>query len=234
MLFSEKGVIMKKLWILLLTLSLIFCFASCGGASDCDGAHKDSDGDGLCDVCGEDVGSSPAPLDGLKLIEDGFCNFHFVVASGLGSDIHIQLDSIVKGLKTIGLYTDVYTDTKSNEIECEVLIGNVQSRGEEYFYDVHTLGKEGYVIKRIGTKVIVNADALDSLSFAVEAFTKKVLGFEEGKTSELKADYVILSVGYTPAPVAEKAKNVHIIGDAKAVGNLRTVIWNAWDVAMKI
>ena len=57
---------------------------------------------------------------------------------------------------------------------------------------------------------------------------------KEGKTSTIKADSVILSVGYTPTPVAEKAKNVHIIGDAKAVGNLRTVIWNAWDVAMKI
>jgi 2-enoate reductase len=43
---------------------------------------------------------------------------------------------------------------------------------------------------------------------------------------------VILSVGYNPAPVA--TKGVHVIGDAKAVGNLRTVIWGAWDVAMKL
>jgi 2-enoate reductase len=45
---------------------------------------------------------------------------------------------------------------------------------------------------------------------------------------------VILSVGYRPAPLAEKAKHVHIIGDAKAVGNLRSVIWGAWDTCMKI
>ena len=32
----------------------------------------------------------------------------------------------------------------------------------------------------------------------------------------------------------EKAKHVHVIGDAKQVGNLRTVIWSAWDVAMKL
>ena len=31
-----------------------------------------------------------------------------------------------------------------------------------------------------------------------------------------------------------KAKNVHIVGDANKVGNLRTVIWGAWDVCMKI
>jgi 2-enoate reductase len=27
---------------------------------------------------------------------------------------------------------------------------------------------------------------------------------------------------------------VHVIGDAASVGNLRTVIWGAWDVAMKL
>ena len=56
----------------------------------------------------------------------------------------------------------------------------------------------------------------------------------EGKEFKLEADSVIMSVGYNPAPIAEKSKHVHIIGDAKAVGNLRTVIWGAWDVAMKI
>jgi 2-enoate reductase len=35
-----------------------------------------------------------------------------------------------------------------------------------------------------------------------------------------------------PAPLA--TKKVHVIGDANGVGNLRTVIWGAWDVAMKI
>ena len=34
--------------------------------------------------------------------------------------------------------------------------------------------------------------------------------------------------------MAKKKKNVYVIGDAKAVGNLRTVIWNAWDVCMKL
>jgi 2-enoate reductase len=43
-----------------------------------------------------------------------------------------------------------------------------------------------------------------------------------------------MSVGYVPAPIAEKKKHVHIIGDANQVGNLRTVIWGAWDVCMKI
>ncbi len=57
---------------------------------------------------------------------------------------------------------------------------------------------------------------------------------KDGKTETIPADSVILSVGYKPAPIAQKSKHVHIIGDAQKVGNLRTVIWGAWDVAMKL
>ena len=57
---------------------------------------------------------------------------------------------------------------------------------------------------------------------------------KSGKEFKIAADNVILSVGYIPTPLAEKRKHVHVIGDAKKVGNLRTVIWNAWDVAMKL
>ena len=32
----------------------------------------------------------------------------------------------------------------------------------------------------------------------------------------------------------EVGQNVIIVGDCKKVGNLRTVIWGAWDVAMKL
>jgi len=57
---------------------------------------------------------------------------------------------------------------------------------------------------------------------------------KDGVPFEIPADSVILSVGYKPAPVAPKAKHVHVIGDANQVGNLRTVIWGAWDVCMKL
>ena len=61
-----------------------------------------------------------------------------------------------------------------------------------------------------------------------------VVADKDGKIFEIPADSVILSVGYKPMPLAEKSKHVHIIGDANKVGNLRTVIWGAWDVCMKI
>ena len=34
--------------------------------------------------------------------------------------------------------------------------------------------------------------------------------------------------------IAKKGGKVHIVGDAHKVGNLRTVIWQAWDIAMKL
>ena len=57
---------------------------------------------------------------------------------------------------------------------------------------------------------------------------------KEGKSFDVAADSVILSVGYNPAPLAKKGGRVHVIGDAAKVGNLRTVIWGAWDVCMKL
>ena len=57
---------------------------------------------------------------------------------------------------------------------------------------------------------------------------------KEGKEFDIEGDSVILSVGYIPEPVAPKGKNVHLVGDCNGVGNLRTVIWRAWDVAMKL
>ena len=57
---------------------------------------------------------------------------------------------------------------------------------------------------------------------------------KDGNVIKVAADSVIMSVGYNPAPVVNKGRHVHVIGDADKVGNLRTVIWGAWDVAMKL
>ena len=57
---------------------------------------------------------------------------------------------------------------------------------------------------------------------------------KEGRSFKIEADNVILSTGYRSAPLVSKGKNIHVVGDAKKVGNLRTVIWQAWDVCMKL
>ena len=59
---------------------------------------------------------------------------------------------------------------------------------------------------------------------------------KNGMEFKIDADSVILSAGYKPLPLEHnpKDKHIHVIGDANKVGNLRTVIWGAWDVCMKL
>ncbi len=61
-----------------------------------------------------------------------------------------------------------------------------------------------------------------------------VIQTKQGK-QELPCDSVVLSVGYTPDKTLQKRdRHVHILGDAQKVGNLKTAIWSAYDLALKI
>lgn len=57
---------------------------------------------------------------------------------------------------------------------------------------------------------------------------------KDGKTKKIKTDTVILSIGYNPNPLTKKGRHIHIVGDALKVGNLRTVVWRAWEIATKL
>ncbi len=56
----------------------------------------------------------------------------------------------------------------------------------------------------------------------------------EGKDIEIACDDVISSAGYIANPLTKSSSNVHLVGDCLQVGNLRTVVWRAYEVAMKI
>ena len=124
--------------------------------------------------------------------------------------------------------------------------------GCEIAYDLYLQGKKPTIVEMKNDLIAVTGICLANTSFLrdffkankvpvhLETSLKEVLedgvmvAGKDGKTFKIDADSVILSVGYNPAPVAPKGKNVHVIGDASKVGNLRTVIWQAWDVAMKL
>ncbi len=60
---------------------------------------------------------------------------------------------------------------------------------------------------------------------------------KEGKELEIACDYVISSAGYIPDPVIkenDRTSNMDYVGDCKKVGNLRSVIWRAYEVAMRL
>ena len=57
---------------------------------------------------------------------------------------------------------------------------------------------------------------------------------KEGKEVEIACDSVISSAGYIPNPLQGNGKGVQLVGDCLKVGNLRSVIWSAYEAAMKV
>ena len=57
---------------------------------------------------------------------------------------------------------------------------------------------------------------------------------KDGNEVEIACDSVISSAGYVSNPLVKGGGNVYLVGDCLQVGNLRTVIWRAYEVAMKI
>lgn len=124
--------------------------------------------------------------------------------------------------------------------------------GSEIAYDLELKGKHPVIVEAMNDIITTKAVSLANSSFLRDYFKwKKVPLMLESKVTEIAdgyvtvvgkdgaarkvaADSVIYSVGYYSAPLAPASKNVHVIGDAAHVGNLRTVIWGAWDVATKI
>jgi len=124
--------------------------------------------------------------------------------------------------------------------------------GCEIAYDLYLQGKHPTIIEMKNDLIVSDKICLANTSYLRDFFTlNKVPAFLETRTNEISnnsvtvtdkngatsvipCDSVIVSVGYKPAPIASKGKHIHIVGDASKVGNLRTVIWQAWDIAMKI
>ena len=123
--------------------------------------------------------------------------------------------------------------------------------GCEIAYDLSLKGKKPSIVEMKNDLIAVQGVCLANSSYLREYFElhktpvyletavkeirdNEVVVVKEGKEITIPCSKAILSVGYVPAPGFEKSKHVHLVGDCVSVGNLRTVIWRAWDVAMKI
>ena len=139
------------------------------------------------------------------------------------------------------------------EVGEKVVIVGGGLTGCEIAYDLYLKGKKPVIIEAQDDLITTKGICLANTSYLRDFFkTNNVPVYLETRISaigdngvvaediktekrfDIDADSVILSVGYNPAPIAKKGSHVHIIGDANKVGNLRTVIWQAWDVAMKL
>ncbi len=57
---------------------------------------------------------------------------------------------------------------------------------------------------------------------------------KDSEEIRIACDSVISSVGYIPSPLVKEGPKVRLVGDCKNIGNLRSVIWPAYEAAMKI
>ena len=82
--------------------------------------------------------------------------------------------------------------------------------------------------------------ALNGTKVHLESTLEKVedgsvtIRIKDGSSVDIPCDSVISSVGYVPTPLTKGSGRVHLVGDCLKVGNLRSVIWRAYEVAMKI
>ena len=124
--------------------------------------------------------------------------------------------------------------------------------GCEIAYELYLQGKKPEIVEMQDDLIVTKGICLANTSYLRDFFkTNQVpvhlecglvsvdedgvtLRDKNGETFKVACDSVVLSIGYNPAPLAKKGRHVHIVGDASSVGNLRTVIWGAWDVAMKL
>ena len=141
---------------------------------------------------------------------------------------------------------------EKKEVGQKVVIIGGGLTGCEIAYDLYLKGKEPTIIEAQQDLIVSKGVCLANSSYLRDFFEANkvpvyletsvskindnnvIVKDKEGKEATIDTDSVIISVGYVPAPITEKKRHVHIIGDAKEVGNLRTVIWGAWDICMKI
>ena len=184
------------------------------------------------------LGTEVKSLDALHADE-------IVVATG-ATPVSLPVPGAEKGIQAVD-----YLLGKRPVGEKVVIVGGGLT-GCEIAYDLYLQGKQPTIVEMKDDLIAVSGVCLANSSYLRDFFkTNRVPVYletslgeirdgavtvtrKDGARQELPADSVILSVGYRPAPLAAKGRHVHIVGDARKVGNLRTVIWRAWDVCMKL
>ena len=168
-----------------------------------------------------------------------------IIATG-STPNRIPVPGIDKGIQAID-----FLRGKQEVGENVTIIGGGLT-GCEIAYELYLQGKKPTIVEMLDDLITTPGICLANTSFLRDFFAANnvpvhletrlgeihddgvTVTDRDGKTFKIAADSVILSTGYRSAPLAAKGKHIHIVGDASKVGNLRTVIWQAWDVAMKL
>lgn len=147
--------------------------------------------------------------------------------------------------------TDYLTGTPVGETTA-VIGGGLT--GCEIAYELYLQGHKPIIVEMKEDLVAQNGVCLANSSYLREFFAWKkvpvylntslkevkdhsiIVTDKAGNKTEIPCDSVISSAGYLPTPLYHdpKKKNVYVIGDCNHIGNLRSVIWGAYEAAMKI
>ncbi len=168
-----------------------------------------------------------------------------IIATGAVAN-RIPVPGIDKGIQAIDFLLG-----KASVGENVTIIGGGLT-GCEIAYELYLQGKKPTIVEMQDDLITLKGVCLANTSFLRDFFaTNKVpvhletklskieddgvvVVDKDGKSFKIAADSVVLSTGYRSAPLAPKGGHVHVVGDAASVGNLRTVIWGAWDICMKL
>ena len=168
-----------------------------------------------------------------------------IIATGSKAN-RIPVPGIEKGIQAIDFLMG------KHEVGENVTIIGGGLTGCEIAYELYLQGKKPTIVEMMDDLIVTPGICLANTSFLRDFFNANKVAVhletklceieddgvtvtdKEGMKFKIASDNVILCTGYKPNPLAEKDKHVHIIGDAAKVGNLRSVIWGAWDVCMKL
>ena len=159
----------------------------------------------------------------------------------------------IKGFDRTLTFTQVLKD-KVDVGDKVLFIGGGQSSCEAAYDLLLNYGKHPIIVEYAGDLVAAQATCLANTSYLRDAMeyhkvpvylhstvteiTDKgctVKNVQTGETTFVECDSVVNGIGFVPTPVGGKDnKKVYRVGDCVAIGNLRTVIWRAWAVCMKI
>ena len=159
----------------------------------------------------------------------------------------------IKGFEKTLTFTQVLRD-KVDVGDKVLFIGGGQSSCEAAYDMLLNYGKHPIIVEYAGDLVAAQATCLANTSYLRDAMeyhkvpvylhstvteiTDKgctVKNVQTGETTFVECDSVVNGIGFVPTPVGGKGnKKAHRVGDCVAIGNLRTVIWRAWAVCMKI
>ena len=167
----------KILAVFLSLIAVLSLFACGGGDGRCENGCVDKNLDNVCDVCNKEMPA--AVIEDLALVAGGKANFQIVIAKNASSDIRMAIDkSIVKPMKTnSGITVNPVTEGSNADTpqEIEILVGDVANRGDEYLFPRSVFGSEGYTVRIVGKKVVINAGSDKVLKSTIESFAKNVL-----------------------------------------------------------